>query len=80
MDVPCGVVRAPKIVDRYIRALDAAIVLDSSTFRALEREFVEVARPFSEWLAISYGAWRDVGVSPAVLRRARIAPFAFATL
>jgi hypothetical protein len=38
----------------------------------LETEFVKVARSYSDRQGISYGAWREVGVSPAVLKRAGI--------
>jgi hypothetical protein len=38
----------------------------------LEAEFVKVARSYSERQGISYGAWREVGVPPAVLKRAGI--------
>jgi hypothetical protein len=39
---------------------------------ALENEFVDAARPYSERKGISYGAWRELGVTPAVLKRAGI--------
>ena len=38
----------------------------------LETDFVKVARSYSDRQGISYGAWREVGVSPAVLKRAGI--------
>lgn len=38
----------------------------------LEREFVAAARSYGERKGISYGAWRELGVSPAVLKRAGI--------
>ena len=38
----------------------------------LEAEFIEVARSFSERKAISYPAWREVGVPARVLREAGI--------
>jgi hypothetical protein len=38
----------------------------------LEREFVKVARAYSERKGIGYGAWRAAGVSAAVLERAGI--------
>lgn len=40
---------------------------------ALEDGFVEVAAAYSERRGISYGAWREVGVPAAVLRRAGVA-------
>jgi hypothetical protein len=39
---------------------------------ALEDRFVEVAKSYSESKKLSYAAWRDVGVQPAVLKRAGI--------
>lgn len=39
---------------------------------ALEEAFVEVAKSYSESKQLSYAAWRDVGVQPAVLKRAGI--------
>jgi hypothetical protein len=59
-------------VDRYLRALDGLIGLDRIAFDALEREFVAVAKRFGRLRGISYEAWRDVGVSAAVLQRADI--------
>lgn len=39
---------------------------------SLEDEFVGVAKSYSESKKLSYAAWRDVGVQPAVLKRAGI--------
>jgi hypothetical protein len=39
---------------------------------ALEDEFVEVAKAYSESKGLSYTAWREAGVSAEVLRRANI--------
>jgi len=39
---------------------------------ALEDAFVEVAKSYSDSKKLSYAAWRDVGVQPAVLKRAGI--------
>ncbi len=51
-------------------ALDAAeTVVDLS---ALEAEFVAAARGYGERKGISYAAWRELGVSPAVLGAAGI--------
>jgi hypothetical protein len=59
-------------VDHYLRALDGLVRLDRVAFDALEREFVAVAKRFAALRGISYDAWRDVGVSESVLRRADI--------
>lgn len=39
---------------------------------ALEDEFVKVAKAYGDRRGISYGTWRELGVSPAVLARAGI--------
>jgi hypothetical protein len=59
-------------VDRYLRALDGLIRVDGPAFAALERDFVEAAKQFAQRRGIGYDAWRDVGVTQAVLRRAGI--------
>lgn len=38
----------------------------------LEQEFVEAAAAYSKRKGISYAAWRELGVEPAVLKRAGI--------
>jgi hypothetical protein len=38
----------------------------------LEKEFVKVAKDYSERKGISYGAWREFGVAPEVLKKAGI--------
>ena len=59
------------VVDRYLRALQAAHPASpaSAEFGHLEREFVRVASSFSTRLGISYAAWRDVDVAAADARR-----------
>lgn len=39
---------------------------------ALEAEFVKVASAYSKAKGISYAAWREIGVDPAVLKQAGI--------
>jgi len=39
---------------------------------ALEADFVAAAKSYSERKGISYAAWRAVGVSPAILKKAGI--------
>jgi len=52
------------------RQLEAA---DSSVdMQALEDEFVKAAPDYSRRKGITYAAWREAGVDPAVLRRAGI--------
>ena len=50
-------------LDRKDRSVDMS---------ALEREFVKAAPAYGERKGISYAAWREAGVSAAVLRRAGI--------
>ena len=38
----------------------------------LEKSFVKVAKSYAERKGISYGAWREFGVSPEVLKKAGI--------
>ena len=38
----------------------------------LEKEFVKVAKAYSAKKKISYGAWREFGVPPEVLKKAGI--------
>ena len=40
--------------------------------QALEEEFVAAAAPYGARKGITYAAWRQLGVDPAVLRRANI--------
>jgi hypothetical protein len=43
-----------------------------SDISALEKDFVKVAKSYSARKGISYGAWREFGVSPEVLKKAGI--------
>ncbi|MEL6890841.1 MAG: hypothetical protein AAFP84_04550, partial [Actinomycetota bacterium] len=56
------------------RDLEAELEAMSQTIdiEALEDRFVEVAKSYSQSKKISYASWRDVGVTPAVLKRAGI--------
>ena len=38
----------------------------------LEADFVAVAKEYSQRKGISYAAWREVGVEPAVLKKAGV--------
>jgi hypothetical protein len=60
-----------RVVDRYLRAIDTG---DHVASKTLEDVFVSVASGFSERRGISYDAWRDVGVTAAVLARAGVMP------
>ena len=41
-------------------------------FAGLEKDFVKVAKSYSARKGISYGAWREFGVTPEVLKKAGI--------
>ena len=45
---------------------------DAVDLEGLESEFADVARDYGDRKGISYAAWRELGVSPAVLKRAGI--------
>jgi hypothetical protein len=45
---------------------------DTVDLSSLEGEFVKVAKGYGERKGISYAAWREVGVPPAVLKQAGI--------
>lgn len=45
---------------------------DDIDMPALERAFVGVAKAYGDRKGITYGSWREVGVPPAVLKRAGI--------
>ncbi len=45
---------------------------NSIDLAALEEGFVEAASPYGQRKGITYAAWREAGVDPAVLRRAGI--------
>jgi uncharacterized protein YicC (UPF0701 family) len=56
------------------RDLEAELAAKSEAIDmdALEADFVQVARSYSESKAISYASWRDVGVPASVLKQAGI--------
>ncbi len=56
--------------------LDLAIELEELTsardIAPLEKEFVKVAKSYGERNGITYSAWREIGVDPAILKKAGI--------
>ncbi len=56
--------------------LDLRAELDASSTKVdltgLEKEFVTAAKAYSARKGISYAAWRELGVEPAVLKRSGI--------
>lgn len=55
-------------LEKELRRLEA-----KSDLTNFEREFVKVAKPYSERKSLTYTAWREVGVPADVLTRAGIA-------
>jgi uncharacterized protein YicC (UPF0701 family) len=51
---------------------ELAAMSEQVDISALEDRFVDVAKSYSDSKKLSYAAWRDVGVQPAVLKRAGI--------
>jgi len=64
------------VAAQEVRDLQAKIAQSNTAssvdLKSLEAAFVKVAKRFGENRGISYGAWRDSGVPPLVLRRAGI--------
>jgi hypothetical protein len=60
-----------------VRDLQAKVAqLESASgtdLKTLEADFVKIAKQFGEQRGITYGAWRDAGVSAQVLKRAGVA-------
>lgn len=54
-------------LQRELEAMNSGVDL-----AALEQDFVDVARSYSERQGIDYASWREVGVSAAVLKRAGV--------
>lgn len=56
------------------RDLEAELAAKSNTIDmdALEADFIEVAKSYSDSKSISYASWRDVGVPASTLRQAGI--------
>jgi uncharacterized protein YicC (UPF0701 family) len=56
------------------RDLEAELAAKSNAIDmdALENEFVQVAKSYSDSKSISYASWRDVGVPASTLKRASI--------
>lgn len=44
----------------------------SVDFKALEEDFVKAAKTYGDRKGITYAAWRELGVDPALLRKAGI--------
>jgi len=57
---------------RSLEVEQAGMSVGGPDLSALEKEFVRSAKGYSQRKGISYGAWREFGVPPEVLRKAGI--------
>lgn len=60
------------VQERMNLANELSATDNSVDLKALEDEFVTAAAPYGARKGITYAAWRQLGVDPAVLRRANI--------
>jgi len=60
------------VQERSDLQVELARMAERIDIEALENRFVDVARDYSASKKIAYQSWRDVGVTPAVLKRAGI--------
>jgi uncharacterized protein YicC (UPF0701 family) len=60
------------IQERKNLEAELAAMSNSIDMKALERDFVSVAKSYGDSKAISYSSWRDVGVPASVLKAADI--------
>jgi hypothetical protein len=60
------------IQERRDLEAELAAKSDAIDMDALEADFVQVAKSYSESKSISYASWRDVGVPASVLKKAGI--------
>ncbi len=56
-------------IEARLRATESTSDVD---IKALEDAFVKIAKKFSENRGVTYGAWREAGVAPEVLKKAGI--------
>ncbi len=65
--------RRVELIQQRLDAERRLTGLEESTDReSLERDFIEVAKSYSERRGITYTAWREVGMPAAVLKEAGI--------
>jgi len=60
------------IQERRDLTAELAAKSDTIDMQALEADFVNVAKSYSDSKSISYASWRDVGVSASTLKRSGI--------
>lgn len=64
--------RVSLIQERMNLAASLEAESDSIDVESLEKEFVKVAQDYSARKGLTYAAWRELGVPPAVLSKAKI--------
>lgn len=64
--------RLDLIQERLDLSDELAAMQETVDMSALEKDFVAAAAGYSERKGISYSAWRELGVEPAVLKKAGI--------
>ena len=67
-----GLTELRLVQERIDLGNELAAMGDGADVAATEAAFVKVAKSYSERQGISYTAWREVGVQPAVLKRAGV--------
>ncbi len=62
-----------QLIQERLDLIDELEHMDSTVdIEALERDFIEVARPYAERRGISYSAFREMGIEANVLKKAGI--------
>jgi len=73
LDAAAGITRLSLLQERRDLEVELAGMQGAAPdLTALEKDFVKVAKDYSARKGISYGAWREFGVPPAVLKKAGI--------
>lgn len=72
LDEADALTRLHLIQERMNLENELATAGNTVDLQALEEEFVAAAAPYGARKGITYAAWRQLGVDPAVLRRANI--------
>ena len=72
LDAADPVKKLQLIQDRIDLESELGSIENKPDLSALEADFVESAKPYSERKSISYAAWRELGVEASVLKKAGI--------
>lgn len=67
-----GITQLKLTQERFNLLEELSEMVSGQQIGSLEKAFVKVARAYSERNGISYSAWREIGVDPAVLKKAHI--------